>query len=178
MIKVVSYDPRWADAFEQIKSELESALKGSILAVEHVGSTSVPGLYAKPVIDIDVVIEKGMFGKIAELLDTLGYTHEGDLGVEGREAFKYENKPHLMKHHLYVCDKDADELRRHLALRNFLRSNKEYREKYSRIKIEMAEKHPHDIDSYIDGKQPVILEIYEKCGLDITYKKLLKDLII
>jgi len=175
-IIVVPYDPGWVQAFEQIRCELEQALGGLALAIEHVGSTAVPGLSAKPIIDIDVVIEKEMFNKVEELLNTIGYDHEGDLGIEGREVFTYRDKPHLMEHHLYVCDKGADELKRHLALRDFLRGNQEYREKYGRIKIEMAEKYPHDIDSYIDGKQPVILEIYDKCDLDTTYKRLLKDL--
>lgn len=73
---------------------------------------------------------------------------------------------HLLKHHLYVCHKDNPELRRHLALRDFLRKNPEYCEKYSRIKIEMAKKYPHDIDSYIKGKEPVIKEIYQLCGIE------------
>ena len=75
-----------------------------------------------------------------------------------------------MEHHLYVCEKDADELTRHLALRDFLRVSEVYRDKYSRVKLEMAEKFPHNIDAYINGKQPLILEIYAKRGLDITYK--------
>lgn len=169
-IIVVPYDPKWADEFERIKNEILTALKDSALSVEHVGSTSVPGLYAKPIIDIDIVIDKDMFDMVAGKLSRIGYRHVGDLDVTGREAFKYDNKPHLMEHNLYVCEKDADELKRHLALRDFLRKNEEYREEYSRIKLEMAEKYPHDIDSYIDGKQPVILGIYDKCGLDITYK--------
>ncbi|MCL1873671.1 MAG: GrpB family protein [Clostridiales bacterium] len=168
-IVVVPYDISWIDGFEQIKNELEYALSGLFLAIEHIGSTSVPGLYAKPIIDIDIVVEKTVFAKVKERLDKLGYSHVGDLGIEGREAFKYEGKHHLMEHHLYVCDKDADELKRHIALRDFLRTNKEYRDKYSAIKIEMAQKYPNDIDNYLDGKQPVILEIYEKCGLDTTY---------
>jgi len=179
-ITVAPYDPGWADEFERIKKELMQelmpALSGVVLAAEHVGSTSVPGLYAKPIIDIDIVIETGMFDRVKARLESAGYFHVGDLGIAGREAFKYENKPHLMEHHLYVCEKDAAELKRHLALRDFLRQNQEYREKYSRIKIEMAKKYPNDIDGYMDGKQPVILEIYEKCGLDVTYKKLLDDL--
>ena len=124
-------------------------------------------------IDIDIVIDKNMLNAITKKLGEIGYTHVGDLGIEGREAFNYENKPHLMEHHLYVCDKDADELKRHIVLREFLRENQEYRDKYSQIKIEMAQKYPHDIDNYIDGKQPIILEIYQKCGLDTSYKKLL-----
>ena len=119
-ITVVPYDPSWHEAFERICRELKSALHDSVLAIEHVGSTSVPGLYAKPIIDIDIVISTGMFETVKALLGSIGYMHAGDLGIEGREAFKYEGKPHLMVHHLYVCNEDSDELKRHLALRDFL----------------------------------------------------------
>ena len=67
-IHVVPYNPSWAEAFEQIKIDLESVLKGTVLAIEHVGSTSVPGLFAKPIIDIDVIIAKEMFNKVEERL--------------------------------------------------------------------------------------------------------------
>ena len=174
-IIVVAYNPDWEKEFEQIKSELIPVLSDLILNIEHVGSTSVPGLYAKPIIDIDIVIELELFDKVKEQLEKIGYFHVGNLGIEGREAFKYENKPHLMEHHLYVCDKNSDELKRHIALRNFLRNNKEYCDKYSAIKIEMAKNYPDNIDSYIDGKQSTILEIYEKCGLDTSYKCLSED---
>ena len=157
-IVVVPYNSDWENEFERIKSELVSMLS-DIISVEHVGSTSVPGLYAKPIIDIDIVIEKENFDKVKEQLAKAGYFHVGDLGIIGREAFKYQDKSHLMEHHLYVCDKDSDELRRHLALRDFLRDNVEYCKKYSDIKLEMAIKYPHDIDAYILGKQSVILEI-------------------
>jgi len=169
-IIVAPYDPNWANEFERIKSELLPMLADVTLSIEHVGSTSVPGLYAKPIIDIDIVIEKENFTEVVTQLAKIGYAHIGDLGITGREVFKYENKPHLMEHHLYICDKDADELKRHLSLRNFLHSNEAYRNKYSDIKIEMAKKFPHDIDSYILGKEPIVMEIYEKCGLDTSYK--------
>ncbi|MCL2603654.1 MAG: GrpB family protein [Defluviitaleaceae bacterium] len=164
------YDAAWPDEFKKIEDELVSALPDAVLAIEHVGSTSVPGLFAKPIIDIDIVIDMRDFDVVQKRLAGIGYTHVGDLGIFGRVAFKYEDKPHLMEHHLCVCDKNADELQRHIALRNFLRGNSEYRDKYSRIKQAMAAKYPHDIDNYILGKQPVILEIYEKCGLDASYK--------
>ena len=162
---IAPYDENWPFEFERIKRELGSALGDCALAIEHVGSTAVPGLCAKPIIDIDVVTEKCGLASAVKHLREIGYFHVGDLGIAGREAFSYENKPHLMEHHLYVCDRAAEELRRHIALRDFLRCNSEYREKYSQIKIEMAQKHPHSIDDYISGKQPVILEIYRKCGL-------------
>ena len=184
-IVVVPYNPNWKNEFERIKSELMSVLAGGVISIEHVGSTSVPGLHAKPIIDIDIVIDCENFKNVKTQLAKIGYFHEGNLGVDGREAFKYkerlvdgaddhlrqyQDKSHLMEHHLYVCDKNADELKRHLTLRDFLRNNDEYCRKYSEIKIEMAKKHPHDIDSYILGKEPVVLEIYEKCGLDVSYK--------
>ena len=174
-IIVVPYNSDWKNEFERIKNELTSVLSDLILTIEHVGSTSVPGLHAKPIIDIDIVIEIELFDKVKERLEKIGYFHVGNLGIEGREVFKYENKLHLMEHHLYVCDKDSDELKRHTALRNFLRNNKEYCDKYSAMKIKMANKYPHDIDNYIDGKQSTILEIYEKCGLDTSYKCLSED---
>ena len=132
--------------------------------IEHVGSTSVEGLSAKPIIDIDIVIDQN-FEEVRQALESIGYIYEGDLGISGREAFKYQNKPHLMAHHLYVCNRDNEELRWHIKFRDYLRQHKEDRDKYSAIKKEMAFKYPEDIDFYIEGKQPVILEIYKKCGL-------------
>lgn len=162
---VEDYNPKWKDEFKSIENELLSVLSGKIISIEHVGSTSVEGLAAKPIIDIDVVIDQN-FEEVKKSLERIGYMHEGDLGIAGREAFNYENKPHLMLHHLYVCNKDNEELFRHITFRNYLRKHKEDREKYSDIKKEMALKYPKDIDSYIEGKQPVILDIYKKCGFN------------
>lgn len=166
-IIVEPYNPKWAEEFEKIKSEILPLISDSIISFEHVGSTSVAGLWAKPIIDIDVIIDDGMLPVIIEKLAAIGYYHRGDLGITGREAFGYndEEKAHLMKHHLYVCHKDSPELRRHLALRDFLRKNPEYCEKYSKVKIEMAKKYPYDIDSYIKGKGSVVMEIYKLCGI-------------
>ena len=161
-IIVEPYNPKWAEEFERIKSELLCFIGNSIISVEHVGSTSVVGLWAKPIIDIDVIIDDGMMPVVIDKLAQIGYVHRGDLGVKGRQTFGYDRnaKAHLMEHHLYVCHKDNAELRQHLALRSFLRNSPEYREKYSNIKREMAKQFPHDIDSYLKGKEPVIMEIY------------------
>jgi GrpB-like predicted nucleotidyltransferase (UPF0157 family) len=164
-IVVLPYDDIWAFEFEKIKMELETALKGAELSIEHVGSTSVKGLAAKPIIDIDIVIENDNFNIVRDRLREIGYEHVGDLGITGREAFKYTDKKHLMDHHPYVCAKDSSELKRHIKFRDHLRTNIIDRERYSAIKLEMASKYPHDIDNYINGKQPVILDIYKKCGL-------------
>jgi len=177
-IIVEPYNPKWAEEFERIKSELLCFIGDSVIAVEHVGSTSVVGLWAKPIIDIDVIIDDGMMPVVIDKLAQFGYVHRGDLGVKGREAFGYDRnaKAHLMEHHLYVCHKDNAELRQHLALRSFLRNSPEYREKYSNIKREMAKQFPHDIDSYLKGKEPVIMEIYRLCGIDPWQKQVDREI--
>lgn len=165
-VVVMPYDENWKQAFTNIKSELEAALGDLALRIEHVGSTSVEGLSAKPVIDIDVVIEDtSMLEFVIVALAKIGYSHEGDLGIPGREAFKYKGKDHLMKHHLYVCAKDSAELKRHLAFRDYLRSHPEAVKEYSRVKTDGAELYPYDIDKYIEYKSPFIDGIYGKIGL-------------
>ncbi|MBR4289959.1 MAG: GrpB family protein, partial [Oscillospiraceae bacterium] len=87
---VLPYDRAWEAAFEAIKDEIESAVGDLVIGIEHVGSTSVEGLSAKPCIDIDVVIEDyGVFEEVARRLAEIGYIHEGDLGIPDREAFCY-----------------------------------------------------------------------------------------
>ena len=163
---VLPYDSGWKQDFEDIRRELQEALGELALSIEHVGSTSVPGLSAKPIIDIDVVIEnEDVLGEVIEALEKDGYFYEGNIGIKGREAFGYEGKTHLREHHLYVCPQDSPELRRHLGFRDWLRSHPDDVREYSRIKEEAAALYPHDIDGYIQYKSNVIEEIYRKAGL-------------
>ena len=82
-----------------------------------------------------------------------------------REAFKYDGKEHLRKHHLYVCPEDSPELKRHLAFRDYLRTRPEAVREYSRIKEEGAKKYPDDIEKYIEYKAPFIEGIYAEIGV-------------
>ena len=164
-IIVLPYDEKWKQAFLDIKSELAAALGALALSIEHVGSTSVPGLAAKPIIDIDVVVRKTNLEPAIKALATIGYEHEGNGGIEGREMFKYSGKEHLMDHHLYVCPEDSSELKRHVLFRDYLLSHPDAVQAYSQIKKEAAELYPHDIDSYINHKGTVIEKIYKELGL-------------
>ncbi len=165
-VVVESYNREWKKDFEDIRSELISVLEGKVISVEHVGSTSVNGLSAKPIIDIDVVIEDAdAFADVKDAMESIGYRHEGDLGIPGREAFKYEGKEHLRKHHLYVCTKDAAELKRHISFRDYLRTHPEAVREYSRVKEEGAKLYPEDIDSYINYKAPFIEGVYKEIGI-------------
>ena len=163
---VVPYDKTWKSAFEEIKKEIEGAIGNLIIGIEHVGSTSVEGLSAKPCIDIDVIIKDyETFDTVVRHLESIGYTHEGNHGIKDREAFKYVDKPHLQKHHLYVCPQYSEELYRHITFRDFLRSNPEAAKKYGSIKETAARLFPDNIDKYIEYKSPCIEELYEMCGL-------------
>lgn len=164
-IEVVDYDSKWVDDFNQIKEEVEEALKDLALVVEHVGSTSVPLLAAKPIIDLDVVIDRKDLKEVIFLLENHGYIYEGDLGLKDREAFRYEGKEHLRTHHLYVCPRDSKELKRHLAFRDYLRNYPNAVKEYSKVKKEAAELYPNDIEKYCMHKSPIIEKIYKKIGL-------------
>jgi len=160
------YDEQWKYDFLQIKDELTVVLGQLAVKVEHVGSTSVQGLSAKPIIDIDVVIKDySVLESVISALGKIGYQHEGNLGIVGREAFKYDNKEHLRKYHLYVCPEDSPELKRHIAFRDYLKTHPDAVRKYSRIKEEGAELYPYDIDRYIEHKSPFIEKIYAEIGM-------------
>jgi len=163
---VLPYDSAWKAAFEEIRKEIEQAAGDLIVDIEHVGSTSVEGMSAKPCIDLDVVIpDHTVFDAVADRLKAIGYFHEGDLGIKGREAFRYSGKPHLMTHHLYVCPRDSRELHRHVTFRNFLKSHPEAVKQYSTVKETAARLFPDDIDRYMAYKAPCIQALYAQCGL-------------
>ena len=165
-VVVEPYDAAWEQNFRDIETELREALGELALRIEHVGSTAVPGLSAKPIIDIDVVIvDASKLPAVIEALCKIGYSHEGDLGIKGREAFKYDGKEHLRKHHLYVCCRDSSELKRHVAFRDYLRSHPEAVAEYGRIKEEGALLYPFDVDKYIEHKAPFIERIYKEIGI-------------
>jgi GrpB-like predicted nucleotidyltransferase (UPF0157 family) len=146
-VMVLPYDRAWKTAFEKIKEELDQAIGDLILGIEHVGSTSVEGMSAKPCIDIDVIIQDySVFDAVVSRLEAIGYLHEGDLGIKDREAFQYSNKPHLQTHHLYVCPQYSEELHRHITFRDFLRSHPEAAKTYSSVKETAAQLFPEDIE--------------------------------
>ncbi|APZ96665.1 GrpB family protein [Fuerstiella marisgermanici] len=166
-LTVVKYDPTWPTLFEQLRDRISKATGDIAVAIEHVGSTAVPGLSAKPVIDMDVVVKGAPGGATAiERLATLGYRHRGNLGIEGREAF--DNPPDSPAHHLYVCPHGNLALRNHLAIRDHLRSDPEGAKSYGELKQTLAREYVNDIDGYIDGKTDFLANILSVCGMTDT----------
>ena len=164
-VVVEKWNPKWKDEFERIVVSLGKDIIYNSIKIEHVGSTSVEGLSAKPIIDLDIVIENDKFEIIKRLLNDKGYKHEGDLGIEGREAFSYSGKEELMTHHLYVCPKDSKELFKHITFRDFLKNNPALASEYSKVKEQAAVLYPDDIDKYMEFKSEIIENIYKRCGL-------------
>ena len=164
-VVVEKWNPQWKYEYEKIVASLGKDIIYNSIKIEHVGSTSVEGLSSKPVIDLDIVIEKDKFEIIKKLLNKKGYEHEGDLGIEGREAFSYSGKEELMTHHLYVCPKNSKELFKHITFRNFLENNPALAAEYSKVKEQAAVLYPDDIDKYMEFKSEIIEKIYKKCRL-------------
>ena len=164
-VVVEKWNPQWKYEYEKIVASLGKDIIYNSIKIEHVGSTSVEGMSAKPIIDLDIVIENDKFEIIKRLLKDKGYEHEGDLGIEGREAFTYSGKEELMTHHLYVCYQDSKELFRHITFRNFLKDNPALAAEYSRVKEQAAVLYHDDIDKYMEFKSEIIEKIYKKCRL-------------
>ena len=164
-VVVEKWNPKWKEEFEKIVESLGKEIIQNVIKIEHVGSTSVEGMSAKPIIDLDIVIENDKFLILKKLLEDKGYVHEGDLGIRDREAFSYININDLMTHHLYVCPKDSEELFKHITFRNYLRQHSELVDEYSKVKEKAAVLFPDNIDKYIEYKSGVIEKIYNQCGL-------------
>jgi GrpB-like predicted nucleotidyltransferase (UPF0157 family) len=154
-VVIEDYDGSWPDRFERLKVRLLRALADSAVAVEHIGSTAVPGLPAKPIIDIDVVVSSDdeVSGAV-ERLASLGYEHEGDLGVAGREAFRWPAGER--RHHVYVVVEGSHAHRRHVLLRDYLRTHPDEAATYGELKREFARRHGSDRTAYTDAKSAFI----------------------
>jgi len=149
---VLDFDPIWKEKFLEIKKYLEENLQDIILRIEHIGSTSVEGLAAKPIIDIDVVCERDKFIEVKSKLESLNFRDEGDLGVPERFAFKRNFKDNFFPYHLYVCYEDSKGYLDHINFRNFLRNNKEIVKEYSILKKKLARENQFDINGYMNAK--------------------------
>lgn len=166
-VVVEKYNYKWNYEFKRLKLYFQEIFKDTTISIEHIGSTAVCGLAAKPIIDIDIVIEDYKnFEEIKNKLKIHGYSYEGDLGIKDRHAFAYdESKSEFMTHHLYVCPKNSKELKRHIAFRDYLKSHNNEMKKYGEIKLKAAGIYPNDIEGYIQYKSIFINEIYKKLTL-------------
>lgn len=174
MIEVVPYCLEWAVIFNQIREKVWPRLRDIAISMEHVGSTSVPGLYAKPIVDIAIVVSTPDQSKKAiSALEELGYEHRGDLGIKGRAAFRRpQDSP---KHNLYVELENSLSLKNHLLLKKHLLENADARDQYSNLKLRLARKYSDSIDLYIEGKTSLIVSFLKLQGVTDAEVKEIED---
>lgn len=162
---VEKYNPDWTKWFERIKSFLDKDVVQACIRIEHTGSTSIPGMIAKPIIDLILVIAPNDFEKAKNLLVLKGYLYEGDLGITGREAFKIPDdklRQRLPQHHLYVCAKDSIELKKQISFREYLKIHKADAGRLSELKWSLAKRYNNDREAYMQGKAALCEEITQK----------------
>ena len=171
---VVRYDPTWPQTFDRMRSDLAEALRNaSVVGIEHVGSTAVPGLAAKPVIDIDVVVRKADLNAAIHALEAAGYHHEGDLGIPERHALRAPDE--VPRRHVYVVVEGSLALRNHLGVRDVLRSNSELRARYGALKLRLSERDFDSVDGYAAAKSELLQEILEEAGIGLDERLAIRE---
>ncbi len=173
MMLIQAYNKRWIEDFNSIKNLLAEALHPLPISIEHVGSTAVPDLAAKPIIDMDIVYNEAIdFEDIKSKLEKIGYCHNGNQGIINRDVFKRKHTLFqkgvldTITHHLYVCLADSAALGRHIVFRDYLIAHKEARDTYQKLKLDVAQEAHQDKKRYAELK-----EIKSKDFIDAIIEK-------
>ena len=159
-VEVVPHNPQWRDAFEVEAMKVAAALGENVVATHHIGSTAIPNIYAKAVIDLLVEVRDitGVDDHTSEMV-SLGYEVMGEYGISGRRYFRKNNQEGIRTHHIHAFEAGSAEVGRHLAFRDYMIAHTKDAERYSELKRKLAEEHPQSLDEYMDGKDGFIKEM-------------------
>ena len=150
-IEVADYNPLWPELFNSEHALLHSKLEGTAIGIHHIGSTAVPGLAAKPVIDILIeVTSLDNLDALNKVMESIGYEPRGENGISGRRYFLKGGDERT--HHIHAFTAGDTNITRHLLFRDYLRSNKTIANEYAELKKRLAEKYNNDRQKYCDGK--------------------------
>jgi GrpB-like predicted nucleotidyltransferase (UPF0157 family) len=164
-VEVVPHDPKWRKAFEVESKSVANALGENVAAVHHIGSTAIPSIHAKPIIDLLVEVKDIIKVDGQSLaMESLGYEVMGEFGIPGRRFFRKDNQESVRTHHIHTFKMASAQVERHLAFRNYMLAHPEDAQKYSELKRELARKYPQNIDKYMDSKDGFIREMDEKAA--------------
>jgi len=158
-VKVVPHDPRWKSEFDREIKLVAQALGDVVVAFHHFGSTAIPGIFAKPIIDI--LLEVDSLAQLDEktvAMTQLGYEAMGEFGIPGRRYFRKLGVAQDRTHQIHAFEAGSANIQRHLAFRNYLIAHPSEAEVYSALKQRLASEHPEDIEAYMDGKDAYIKE--------------------
>jgi GrpB-like predicted nucleotidyltransferase (UPF0157 family) len=167
-VVMADYDPSWPEVFEKLRERIAAALGPLVLAIEHVGSTSVPNMCAKPIIDLDVIVRREDVAAAIAAVEALGYRHEGDLGVGGREALRWTAE--FPEHHLYVCPEGSPAFERHVLVRDYLRTHPEKAREYAELKKRLAQQFHDDRSKYQAAKADFVDSLIEESLKELRKK--------
>ena len=161
----MNYDAQWSKNFRAEAKKIRDILGDELVDIHHFGSTAVPGIRAKPIIDImPLVKDIKKVDSFNDQMIALGYEPLGEYGIKGRRYFRKgeDNRTHQM--HMFQFD-NVQEIDRHLAVRDYLRKHPEAARAYGDLKAKLALRHPEDIEAYMNGKDAFVKEL-EKKALD------------
>ena len=165
IVEVVSYDPAWPCLFETEASLLSTILEAELVRLHHIGSTSVPSLQAKPVIDMLAEVRNiENIDNLNEKMIVSGYTPKGEYGIPGRRYF-FKGSEEKHSHHLHAFQEGNPEIARHLLFRDYLRAHPQEARAYASLKESLAARFPNDIDAYMQGKDAFIKEMDSKAAV-------------
>ncbi|WP_289355271.1 GrpB family protein [Paenibacillus sp. S-12] len=164
-VTVTKYNDDWNRMFEDEAQKIKTIFGDELTDIHHIGSTSVFGLQAKPIIDLmPVVKDIGKIDAFNEQMTELGYECMGEYGIKGRRYFRKGGEHRT--HHVHVFQADnKEDIQRHLAVRDYLRAHPQEAEQYGNLKEKLASQHPTDIEAYMDGKDSFVKNL-EKKALD------------
>jgi GrpB-like predicted nucleotidyltransferase (UPF0157 family) len=164
-VEVVPHDPRWRDAFEAEAKQVAAALGGNVVAVHHIGSTAIPGIYAKPIVDLLVEVRDvtEVDGR-SSAMESLGYEVMGEYGIPGRRYFRKDTPEGVRTHHIHAFEAGSSEVERHLAFRDYMIAHPGDAHRYSELKRRLAEEHPQSPGGYMDGKEGFIKEMNRRAA--------------
>lgn len=158
-IVLVPHDPRWCDEFRRESVAVTAALGDVVLELHHIGSTAIPGVLAKPVIDILAVVTDIASLDSGPPLERLGYQAMGEFGIKGRRYFRKTSKDGVRTHQIHAFAIGSPEINRHLAFRDYLRGHPDEAQRYSQLKQDLAQRFVTDIYGYSNGKTEFIRDI-------------------
>jgi GrpB-like predicted nucleotidyltransferase (UPF0157 family) len=159
-VEVVPHDPQWRGAFEAEVKHVAAALGENVVAIHHIGSTAIPNIYAKPIIDLLVEMRDiAEVDRRSSAMESLGYEVMGEYGIPGRRFFRKDNREEIRTHHIHAFESGSAEGERHLAFRDYMIAHPDDALRYGELKRKLAEEHPQSIEEYMDGKDGFIKEI-------------------
>jgi GrpB-like predicted nucleotidyltransferase (UPF0157 family) len=163
---VVAYDNNWPTLYQQEIMRIKDVLEKEIVSAHHIGSTSIPGMSAKPIIDILLEVKDiAQIDSYNTEMEKLGYEPRGELGIPGRRYFSREEPKDVRTHHIHAYQVDNRELERHLAFRDYMIAHPKNARIYSDLKRVLARRFHWDIDGYISGKH-LYVERMEKVAVE------------